>query len=484
MAKKLDPGLKGTATESSGSLLRNLGVSGTPIYGGYVAEKEKNPLMTGTQKYTKFSETLVNIGIVGAGVRYFLNLISKATWAVTPADDSDEAKKLADFVYEVMEDMDTPFRRIARRASMYRFYGFSMQEWTAKRRPDGKIGFEDINVRPQSTISQWDVDTAGNVLGVIQTSPQDYKTIYLPRRKLIYLVDDSLSDSPEGIGLVRHIYPYAERLNLYEKLEAGAFNSDLRGIPIGRAPIAALSQMVKDGQVTQAEKDKWESDFTDFIQSHIRKENTGLLLDSLTYQTLDERGQPSNVKQWDIELLKGEPSALTDLANAIRRVTRSIAILLGVEQLLLGENSGGSYALARDKTNVFFLIVDATLMELSEAFGKDFLGALWLINGFPPELKPTLTPEAIKFRDVEQVTKALKDLAASGAKLSLKDPAVNEIRELLGLSRIPDELIAEMEAKEQEDRALAARQAEAKINPDPANADPAEGSDAADSRDE
>jgi hypothetical protein len=455
MAKSLDPSVKSGAEVKRSSPMRTTGVPGTPIYGGYIQENEKNPQLTGRQKYTKFSETLVNVAIVGAGVRYFLNLVAKAGWQVRPADDSPEAIELAEFVTDVMGDTDTPWSRITRRAAMYRFYGYSIQEWTAKRRDDGRIGIKDIAPRPQSTIEKWDTDRIGTVKGVIQRSPQDHKEIYLPRKKLIYMVDDSLSDSPEGLGLVRHIYPYAERLKVYENLEAGGFETDLRGIPIGRAPLAQLAQMVQDKVITAEQKAEWENNLTDFIQNHIRDENTGLLLDSLTYQTLDESGKPSVVKQWDLELLQGKTSGLPDLAIAIRRITRSIAILLGVEQVLLGETTGGSYALSRDKTNVFFLIVDSTLAELSDTYSRDFIDILWELNGFDPELKPTLVPESIKFRDVEQVTKALKDLAQSGAKISLADPAVNEIRELLGLSRVPDELVKQaLEAAEAATKAM------------------------------
>lgn len=474
MAKSLDPFVRAGVEVTRSNPLRELGVPGTPIYGGYIQEPDSNAKLTGTQKYKYFSETLVNVAIVGAGVRYFLNLVSKATWAVTPAEqDSPEAQEYADFVKEVLDDMETPWRRIVRRAAMYRFYGFSLQEWTAKRRPDGRIGFKDISPRPQSTIEKWDTDKFGNILGVIQRSPQDGTEIWLPRKKLMYLVDDSLSDSPEGLGLVRHIYPYAERLKVYEKMEQDGFDTDLRGIPIGRAPLAALAQMVEDGKITSEQKTQWETYFTDFIQNHVRKPNTGLLLDSLTYQTADEAGRPSNVKMWDLELLTGKSTALGDLARAIQRTTRSIAILLGVEQLLLGETTGGSYALARDKTNVFFLIADSTLAELSDALKRDFIDTLWDLNGFPVEMKPTMVPESIRFRDVEQVTKALKDLAQSGAKLDLADPAVNEIRELLGLSHVPDELIAEIQAREE-----AARQAmEQNMNQDGEDTPPDEGAD-------
>jgi len=460
MGKSLSPEIRQNASVNRSNPFGTTGVPGTPIYGGYILENEQNAVLTGKQKYTKFSETLVNVAIVGAGVRYYLNLVSKATWAVTPANDSDEAKELADFVKDVMDSTETPWRRIVRRASMYRFYGFSIQEWTAIRRKDGKIGFKDFAPRPQSTIEKWDTDRIGTIKGVIQRSPQDHSEIYLPRAKMMYLVDDSLSDSPEGLGLVRHIYPYAERLKIYEKLEQDGFETDLRGIPIGRAPLAQLASLVESGDITPADQTKWINNLTDFIQNHIRKPDTGLLLDSLTYQTIDERGAPSAVKQWDLELLQSKTSGLPEIASAIRRVTRNIATLLGVEQLLLGETTGGSYALARDKTNVFFLIVDSTLSELSEALKRDFIFTLWRLNGFNEDLMPKLTPESIKFRDVEQVTKALKDLALSGARVTIADPAVNEIRNLLGLSNVPDEAIEQ--ALEMAD--IQREQAKAKLN--------------------
>ena len=414
---------------------QTLGAPGFAVHSGYIVSPESNKDMAGTKRYTKFSELLVNCAIVGAGVRYYLNLVSKASWSVKPAmENNRQAQKLADFVKETMDGMETPWTRIVRRAAMYRFYGFSVQEWTAKRRKDGRIGMLDVAVRPQSTIDRWDVDDHGKVRGVYQTSPQTFKEIFLPRGKIIYVVDDSLSDNPEGIGLFRQIYPHAQRLAAYERLEGIGFETDLRGIPIGRAPLAMLQQMVQEGKITEKQMNDWIKALTDFIENHIRAADSGLMLDSLPYRTTDEKGNPSTIPMWDVKVITGEPGSLEEVAASINRVTRQIAILLGVEQLLLGSDSTGSHALSRDKTNAFFLIIDSTLTELAESFGKDYIGALWRLNGLPEELKPKFVPEAIKFKDIEQVTRAIQDLASAGAKLAPEDPAVNEVRDLLGLS--------------------------------------------------
>lgn len=422
-----------------------LGVTSVPTWGGYVDYGEKNADLTGTTRYKTFAEILANVGIVAAGVRYFLNLVAKAKWSVTPVDDSEAAQEAADYVQSVMDDMDTPWSRVVRRASMYRFYGFSLQEWTAKLRKDGKIGLLDIEPRAQSTIERWDVNEHGDVNGVFQTSPHDSSEIFLPRQKLVYVVDDTLSDGPEGLGLFRHIVPHAKRVIRYEALEGVGFETDLRGVPIGRAPKALLQDYVTKGKMTKAQMDTAISAMETFVQNHIRSTDTGLVLDSLTYQTQDDKGTPSQVKQWDMELLSSESNSLEELGKAIDRVTHTIAMIIGVEQLLLGRNARGSHALSQDKTHNFYLTVDSTLTELTEAYDRDFIGTLWRLNGFDDDLKPTLTPETVRFQNLGELTAALEDISRAGAPLDPRDPVINMLRELGGLPRIPEELINAME---------------------------------------
>lgn len=419
-----------------------VGAKGTAVHGGFIVTNEKQQKLTGTTKYITFSEQLVNTAIVGAGVRYFLNLVAKAGWTVVPADDSEAAGEAAEFLDEVLNDMDTPFARVVRRAAMYRFYGFSVQEWTAKSRPDGSKGLLDVEPRPQSTIERWDVDTkTGRVLGMWQRVPQDGREVYLSRGKVVYTVDDSLSDSPEGLGLFRHLEPVVNKLQKYLSLEASGFVTDLRGVPLGRIPYAILQQMQDRGEITSQQRLAMEDTLENFVKYKLRDIDTGVCLDSSTYQSQDEKGSPSQVKLWDLELLKGGTTALPEMGKAIIRLNHDAARLIGVEHLLLGADSKGSHALSQDKTHNFFLIVDSTLRELGEAFEKDLIDPLWTLNGLNPDLKPTLQPEEIRFRDVEQVTGALADLSQAGAPLLPDDPAINEVRDLVGLSRVDEGMV-------------------------------------------
>ena len=420
------------------------GVGGTPIYGGYVSTNEKNPKLSGRQKYITFSDTLANTTIVGAGVRYFLNLVAFAKWELEPANDSQEAKDLADFVTDVITDMETPWERVVRRSAMYKFYGFSVQEWAAKVREDGRIGLDDIASRPQHSIERWH-RVRGKIVGILQRSPQSGCEIYLPMEKVIYLVEDSLTDSPEGIGIFRHIVEVADRLRRYEQLEGFGFETDLRGIPVGRAPLIEIAAMVKRGEITQEQADGIKKPIVDFLTNHIRNPKLGMLVDSSVYRSEGTDATPSSNKMWELDLLRGGSNSQEEIATAINRLNHEIARLIGVEHLFLGSDGRGTQALSRDKSHNFYLIIDSALSELASAFRKQLIERLWQLNGLDRSLMPSFKTEAVQYRDVEQISTVLKDIANAGAPMAPDDPAINELYQNLGipprdLSRVMEDL--------------------------------------------
>lgn len=421
---------------------QKVGVTGTAVFGGYVQRPDRDPRLLGQQRYTTFSDMVANISIVAAGVRYFLNLVAKPEWTAEPANETPAAVEAAAFVQDVLADMETSWHRVVRRASMYKFYGFGVQEWTAKLRDDGRIGFLDVEPRAQKTIEQWDVDPHGDVFGCIQRAPESGESIYLPRGKLLYMVDDSIDDGPEGLGLFRHCVDPAARLKRVCELEMIGFETDLRGIPIGRAPLAAIDRMVQAGKMSKEDQNKLLSPIRSVVENHVRTTDFGLLLDSATYQSQDESATPSAIQQWSLDLLKGDSTSLPDANTAISRLTGEIARILGVDWLLLGTDGKGSLALARDKSQQFGLIVDSAIKEIREQVVRDLIDPLWRMNGLPDELQPTLKVAQIQYRDIEQVTGSLVDLAQAGAMVMPDDPVVNSVRDLLGLPEVPSENMA------------------------------------------
>lgn len=425
---------------------RAQGAPGVAINGGYVVDNETDDDLVGREKYRTYSRLLANVSVVGASVRYFLNLCAKATWTLEPAEHA-RGKEYAELVEQMlMEDPDTPWGRIVRRAAMYRFYGFSVQEWVARRRDDGLLTFADVAPRPQLTIERWDVNTDGSVNGIAQRSPQTQDELYLPRGKVVYLVDDSLHDSPEGLGLFRNIVAAATRLERYEQLEGLGYETDLRGIPVGRAPYGELQDAVRAGSLDVTDAQKAVAPLERFISDRVRNDAPpGIVLDSAVYESEDDAETPSGNPKYSMELLDAGVTSLSEVPGSIERLKREIANVLGTDVLLLGAGDRGSYALSTDKTQQLSMQVDATLQDLAQAFERDLIKVLFRLNGWPLEAMPKLVPEAAQYRDPEQQAAILQSLAAAGHMVDGNDPAVAEIRANAGLSA-PEPLFGELDA--------------------------------------
>jgi len=406
---------------------------GTAIYGGYLSDVETNAALRGRKKFTTFDELFRNVAIVAASVRYLFNVIGKAEWTFNPAKDTGNdrlAQEVADFVEDALHDMTTPFHRVVKRGATFFTHGFSWQEWTAKRRDDGRIGLLDVEARVQKTIDRWDCDESGTVIGVGQRIDHGADELYIPRAKSLYVVDDTFTDSPEGLGVLRHAYPAAKRLERYEQLEGIGYETDLRGVPKVRAPYAEMKDAgLSDSQV--AERVKF---LEDFSKSHVRSEASGLVLDSITYD--DDEGKPSNVPLWDAELMSSSTSSADAVGKAIDRVIWHLAIMFGTEGLLVGRSGAGSLAMSKDKSSNSGLIVDACLSEVAPALNRDIVGVLCRLNGIPREFWPKALPEKLQQTELVDVADTLRAIAQAGAPLMPDDPAINAVRRLIGLPEV------------------------------------------------
>jgi len=409
------------------------GVSGIVSAGGFLMSPERDERLIGDRKWKTFADLINDHSIISAGVRYFQAIIAKADWKAEAVSDKPDAVAAAEFVDEALDRMATSWKRIVRRAALYRFYGYSLQEWTAQTWDDGRIGIMDVELRPQRTIRRWDLDIGGTVQGVGQWAPQTGVELYIPRSKMLYLVDDALSDDPEGIGLLRHIVAPAARASRYLQLEGWGFETDLRGVPIGRAPVQTLKDQVKAGTITQADMDLELRDMKAFLDRHVKDPSTGYMLDSGSYPTKGPvADNPTSYPKWGFELINGGSTAFQQIATALDRLNHEMAWVLGVEHVLLGQDTG-SFALAKSKTTNLYQVADSVLTEIAQSASRDIIDNLWALNGFDEDLKPVLVAESAQFKDVAQMSAVLKDMAAAGALLAPGDPAVNVMRGLIGL---------------------------------------------------
>ena len=102
---------------------KELGTIGVAVFGGYIEDGERNDLLGDGKRFETAADILRNISVIGASVRYFLNLLANPAWHVNPANDSPEAKRLAEFVESIMQETASSWTRIVRRSGFYRYHG-------------------------------------------------------------------------------------------------------------------------------------------------------------------------------------------------------------------------------------------------------------------------------------------------------------------------------------------------------------------------
>ena len=115
--------------------------------------------------------------------------------------------------------------------------------------------------------------------------------------------------------------------------------------------------------------------------------------------------------KFDVDILQGSSTGLGNINETINRLKSEIAIVLGVENLLLGFNRVGNFALSKEKGNQLSLIIDGAMADIALSIKNDVLVPIFSLNGWEKELIPEIQPEAASFRDVSEITTALKDIA-------------------------------------------------------------------------
>jgi hypothetical protein len=429
------------------------GVGGAQTVGPYLVSNEKNAkIATLKRRIQTYQEISYNTSIIATGLRYIGALVSSTNWNLHPpiAKDPDgklpgwltpaeaaKAKDYADWIEQSWNYMDTPWYKVVRDASSFKWIGFSVLECIAKRMDEVQPGFIAIGAienRPQHTFELWYLDEqSGDVTGWRQRAPITNETYELDREKCVYLVDDALTSQPDGIGLLRHVVELVEQLKRLEQLELWAYETDLRGVPIGRAPTAILDDMVAKNRLTREQADVKVKGIQDFITNHVLNPELGLLLDSGAYTGQDATKTPSQMKMWDLELVKGSGVGLADIDKAIQRKQHEIARVIGVEQFMLGAGGKGSLALSEDKARALIELINAIIMEIAWCLRRDYIRKIFVLNRWDIRLMPEILPDPVALRSVSVIVDAISKMALAGAILDRNDPLINQVRSMLKL---------------------------------------------------
>lgn len=433
---------------SEGAAKSILGVAGDNTRTGQIRADEFIPELRGKNAIRKYREMRDNDSTIGAVMYAAEQVLRDVKLKVEPANDTEEAKREADFVESIFDDMDHSLDDHIAESLSSLSYGFAWFEVVYKRRvgptkrspkknskyTDGRLGVRKIACRAPWTVSRFDVeDKSGDVLGIYQDVGYATGKHYIPATKSLYYRTTVLNGDPSGRSILRNAYSSYVYLNNLQSIEAIAVERELAGIPVARIPSEYLSS---DASAAQ-------SGFVGNLQQILRdvkfNEQGYIITPSDTYP--DKDGSPTNIRLVDIELMSSNGNRNVDIDPIVRRYQHDIARSVLSEFLMLGGGNNGSYALSKSKTDLFLRALESYIQAIVDVLNKQLVERLWQLNGLNYDLMPCIKAGDVAPHDLREIAAFLRNL--NGADINVSDhPEV--IQDLMDIAELNYDPITEV----------------------------------------
>jgi len=433
---------------SEGAAKSILGVAGDNTRTGQIRADEFIPELRGKNAIRKYREMRDNDSTIGAVMYAAEQVLRDVKLKVEPANDTEEAKREADFVESIFDDMDHSLDDHIAESLSSLSYGFAWFEVVYKRRvgptqrspkknskyTDGRLGVRKIACRAPWTVSRFDVEPkSGDVLGIYQDVGYGSGKHYIPTTKSLYYRTTVLNGDPSGRSILRNAYSSYVYLNNLQSIEAIAVERELAGIPIARIPSEYLSS---DASAAQ-------SGFVGNLQQILRdvkfNEQGYIITPSDTYP--DKDGSPTNIRLVDIELMSSNGNRNVDIDPIVRRYQHDIARSVLSEFLMLGGGNNGSYALSKSKTDLFLRALESYIQAIVDVLNKQLVERLWQLNGLNYDLMPCIKAGDVAPHDLREIAAFLRNL--NGADINVSDhPEV--IQDLMDIAELKYDPITEV----------------------------------------
>lgn len=415
-----------------------IGSTGLNRFGGYVNEEFLRELK-GRKGIEVYREMSKNDATIGALVFAIKMLIRQVQWPVEAFAETTIDEENAAFLETCFDDMEQSWTdTIAEILSMI-VYGWSWHELVYKTRVgpqeenpytyskyrDGRIGWRRIPIRSQDTLWMWDFAENGDVKGMFQVAPPDYRIRYIPYEKSLLFRPDTNKGNPEGVSMLRNAYrPWYMKKHI-ENIEAIGVERDLAGLPIAWVPADMLepdAPVERKAILAQVKK----------IITNIKRDEQEGIVWPLVY---DENGN----KEFDITLLSTGSRRNFDTTGIIGRWDQRILMTVLADFLLLGHTKVGTMSLASSRTELFAASLGAWMDAICDVFNRYAIPRLFKLNGLPVDRLPKLTHGDIESQDLGELGAFIESMTKSGALLFPNPELENHLLKQAGLPTVQEE---------------------------------------------
>jgi hypothetical protein len=406
---------------------QEIGLAGTNTRHGNIRDDEFLVELRGRRAIRAFREMRDNDATVGAVMYAIEQTLRDVKIQAQPANDTEEAKREAEFLDQVLSDMDHTLDDHISEAISSLTYGFSVFEVVYKRRvgpyeknpkkrsrfTDGRLGIRKLATRAPWTIDRFvpDEGMTGNFIGVKQDLSLSGSSGFMPMDKVLHYKTTTINGDPSGRSILRNAYTAYKYLKSAQSIEIIGIERELCGLPVVKIPSDYLRSDATDDQ-------KALKDLAMNIAADIkRNEQSGMVIPSDTY--MDADGKPSNIPLVEVGLLSSSGTRAIDISAVISRYQHDIARSIMAEFLMLGSSSTGSYALSKSKTDIFLRALESYIQSIVDVLNKQLVERLWEINGLDFDLMPTLKAGDVAPHDLKELGSFLRNL--NGADINLTE---------------------------------------------------------------
>lgn len=362
-------------------ILQQYGDSGLQRWGGILSEEWLSDLK-GAKSRRAYREMADNDPIIGAILFAIKQFLMTARFSIEPGSDHEEDKVVASWLENQINQLDIPLiPDFMSEAVSVIVYGFAPFEILYKQ--DGRgIAWKGFAFRSQDSVDEWSFSENGELLGLFQRIPHSGNRVFIPLEKLLLLKTEPAKGNPEGRSLLRNAWTSYYIKKHLQVLEGIGIERDLCGLPILFVPFSVFENATKREELKE------------ILRNVRRDEEEGLILphDPITGQ-----------KIYNLELVASRGARQFSTSEIIARYDRSIAQSLMSDLVMVGLESRGSFALAREKRSLLELTVNGLLTTICSAISTQAIQRLVRMN-WPgintyPKIKATLpktpTPDEV-----------------------------------------------------------------------------------------
>lgn len=396
---------------------KEIGRSGTKQFGGFIVE-DQNTDFIGQNAIRIYEEMRKTDATVAGTLRALRLPILAAEWRIDTADkEDDQANEIAEFVRSNLFDtLEGGFHAFLRQALTHLDFGFSYFEKVYEVKDGGEVRLRKLAQRLQTAHWKWMMDDDPTTPGVTQVllsvdrrqDPDAKLNPQIPMSKLVLFTHDKEGDNHEGVSVLRSAYKHFHFKDTLYRID-GVKHERGAGVLVIKVPKGATQKAL---------------DAAEELGENFKENDKSYIV------------QPDG---WETSLLSdGIKDQTGGLMASVGHHDRMIMTNILAQFLDLGSDAKGSFALSKDQTSFFAMILMDIAANVSCVMNDQCIKELVDLNYGPQEKYPTLCSSKIGDTDVAVMAEALSKLCTSG--LIKKDPQLfTWIHDTFGLPKVSPE---------------------------------------------